>query len=147
MRKPESLHQPINSFYLLVFLLGAFTFSSCVKDESSCIARKSNGGINVVIIPQYNGNPVVSRKAYKDTVYIKYGSSSYSGVTVSKYDNKIAGAINEPFVNITKLNCGAYYFYVACQDSATGQRLTGGAGMITDKITGDFEIIVPVYGN
>ncbi len=147
MRKPESLFRPVNSFYLIAFLLSVFTLSSCMKDETSCIAKKSNGGVNVNVYPVYNGKPVVSRKTYRDTAYVKYGASSFPGASLSKYELKLVAPVGNHFVNISKLNCGSYYFYVVCQDSATGQRLTGGAGMITDKITGDFDIAVPVYGN
>lgn len=146
MRKPYSSLQPLISFYLSVFLLGIFTLSSCIKDESSCIAKKSNGGINVNVYPVYNGKPVVSRKAYRDTAYIKYGVSSNPGTSLSKYDIKLVAPEGSHFVNISKLNCGTYYFFVACQDSATGQRLTGGTSLITDKIVGNFDIVVPVYG-
>jgi len=117
-----------------------------MTDESSCIAKKSNGGINVNVFPVYNGKPVVSRKAYRDTVYIKYGASSFPGVSLSKYEIKLVAPVGNNFVNISKLNCGNYYFYIACQDSASGQRLTGGASLITDKIVGNFDIVIPVNG-
>ncbi len=117
-----------------------------MKDESNCIAKKSNGGINVKVYPEYNGKPVVSRKAFRDTAYVKYGATSYPGASLSKYEIKLIGAEGDHFVNITKLNCGVYYFYLVCQDSASGQRLTGGASFITDKVVGDFDIVIPVQG-
>lgn len=94
--------------------------------------------------PIYNGKPVISRSAHKNIAYVKYGTSSFPGNSLGKYEVKVVAPAGDHFVNISKLNCGAYYFYVTCQDSATGLPLTGGASLITDKVVGDFDIVIPV---
>lgn len=135
---------PIPFLLALIFIL---SFSACVKDERSCIARSGKGGLTVQVYPVYKGQPVESTKTYKDTVYVKYGASSFPGNNMSKYELKVVTPEGKSSVNVSKLNCGVYYFFVVCQDTVSGNRLTGGASFISDKITGDFNLVIPVDVN
>ncbi|MBL0340470.1 MAG: hypothetical protein IPP71_05815 [Bacteroidetes bacterium] len=136
----------LKSNLLSGFVLGLFllSFSSCVKDERNCIASGGKGSLKVEVFPVYKGQPVTSTNAFKDTVYIKYGAKSFPGQSPSKYELKYVIPEGKNSINITKLNCGVYYFYVVCKDSISGKRITGGANFISDKITGSFNLVVPV---
>jgi hypothetical protein len=119
--------------------------SSCVKDERNCVASRGKGGLTVKVFPVYQGQPVPSSKTFKDTVYVKYGATSFPGYSLTKYQLKVVVPFQENSVNVTKLNCGAYYFLVVCQDPVTGNRLRGGATFNSDKISGNFNLVIPVY--
>ena len=129
---------------LLFSLLCVLSLSSCLKDEKNCLAGWTNGGISVVIQPVFNGQPVVSTKTFKDTVYVKFGATKFPGYNLTKYEAKFVAPLGDKEILITKLNCGAYYFLVSCQDSASGQKLTGGASFFTDRVSGTFNISIPV---
>lgn len=122
----------------------ATLFTSCVKDDKSCIAARG-GGSNVVIIkPVYNGLTFSANDNVVDTVFIKYGTSTFPGTNTKKYDEFIVSIEDRNHVALRRLTCGVFYFWVVSQDTTTGNRITGGASFITDKINDTFEISVPL---
>ncbi len=132
-------------FALAIFLL--VSIASCNKDERNCIAGKGKGGIEITVFPVYNGLPVASSKAFKDTVLVKYGTTNFPGDNQSKYELHVIAKEGEKSAVISKINCGVYYIFVICQDTVSGRRLTGGASFVSDKINGEFNLVIPVSAN
>ncbi|MBK8876164.1 MAG: hypothetical protein IPN13_20700 [Bacteroidetes bacterium] len=122
----------------------ATLFNSCVKDDKSCIASRGGGANNVFITPTFNGIAFSGNDNVVDTVFIKYGSSVFPGTNPKKYDEIIVSIEDRNNVAIRRLSCGIFYFWVVSQDTVTGNRITGGASFITDKINGTYQISVPL---
>lgn len=118
--------------------------ASCNKDDKYCIASRGSGGNRVIITPVFNGKALSADDDFTDTVYVKYGTTTFPGTNVAKYDDKLISIEDRSYVDIRKLSCGVFYFWVVTRDSITGNRLTGGASFITDQTNGTFNISVPV---
>ena len=133
---------PPRALSLIIALIVLSAINGCVQDDRTCFAGKGKGNLRVVIHPYFNGQPV--DVALDDTVYIDYGKSSFAGSSPNHYEAKVYGAAGTNYIDITKLNCGIYYFYVVSSNKTTGDRFSGGASFTTDEISGNFNIVVPL---
>jgi hypothetical protein len=123
----------LSKFSLLPFFL--ITLISCHK--------AGPGGDNTIVaFPHHHSKPIPNT-----VIYIKYGTNTFPGEDVSKYnDHKVAVAEpgEEPHAHFEGLRKGKYFLYGVGYDSSISQIVTGGTPTEIKTKSGESDINVPV---
>ena len=123
----------------------ALNYDKDAEDESgSCVLAGKPGNVNLMAFPQHHGVPIVSSKAYHDSIYIKYNSLEFPGDNPTLYDLAVQGENQKDFVRITGLSQGNYYIFMTGFDPSIGERVTGGIPYTMVQPKGELDLVVPV---
>ncbi|GEM_PF-5337466 len=132
----------------LLISAAALVITSCKKESVEIQCTGGTGGnLQVRIIPDYDGNPVMSTENSLVEAHVAFGKTEFPGAGNSNYNRKFKGKKNEPFVNCNSLKCGLFYFYVTYSDELTGESYSGGIPLGTDQPEGTIELKVPLFKN
>lgn len=129
---------PLNYFMkkLILFSFVAITIAACKKEGL--------GGQNTIVAyPKHHSTPIPGA-----TIYIKYGTESFPGDDVTKYDASMVaepeGGSGEIHVHFENLNKGSYYLYGVGYDSTISQVVKGGVPVKITSKSGETSVTVPV---
>lgn len=130
---------------LLVLIVGV---QSCKK---KCKEAGLGGNLTVVAFLQHHTKPIINHVGYSDTVYVKYNTQDFPGVTVphenpplTGFDTYFVGEEGEDHVHLEGLKCGDYYIYGVGMDTTGPYRVLGGIPFSTDKESGEVDLNLPV---
>jgi hypothetical protein len=97
------------------------------EEDGTCQYIAGVGGnTTIVLLPNYNGNPVINKTSYPDSVFMKFNTSKSPGSAASAYDKIFVGEEGEDHIHCTGLKQGRYYVMVTGFDTTAHVRLTGG---------------------
>jgi hypothetical protein len=129
----------------IIITIAIFTtmIASCKKEEDKCSAGKG-GSLTIAAFPQHHGNAILNKANYLDTIYVKFNTQEFPGISPANYDTYFVGDAGEDHVNMEGLNCGDYYFFGAGFDTTINQRVIGGIPFSTEQKEGEIDLIIPV---
>ena len=126
----------------MTFCAAALLFASCGKKQDvSCLAG-GGGNLMVRVVPNFNGNALISTATSAVEVYVAFGVVDFPGKNPNNYNKSVSGKNNNPYVKVHNLKCGMYYFFATYTDETSGETYAGGAPMTTEQQNGEVELML-----